>query len=47
MTTGAGVEHWGETRHRRFGRLGKWRNPIGLVGAAIVLFNVLVALFGP
>ena len=26
---------------------GKWRNPIGLVGAAIIIFNVLVALFGP
>jgi len=38
---------WGETRHRRFARLGKWRNPIGLVGAFIVLFNVFVALFGP
>ena len=31
---------------RRLAFLGKWRNPIGLVGAAIVLFNVLVALFG-
>jgi peptide/nickel transport system permease protein len=41
------VESWGETRHRRFARLGKWRNPIGLAGAFIVLFNVLVALFGP
>ena len=38
---------WGETRHRRFARLGKWRNPIGLVGAFIVLFNVFVALVGP
>ena len=41
------VDTWGETRHRRFGRLGKWRNPIGLVGAAIVLFNVFVAVLGP
>ena len=38
---------WGQTRHRRFARLGKWRNPIGLVGAFIVLFNVFVAIFGP
>jgi peptide/nickel transport system permease protein len=38
---------WGQTRRRRFARLGKWRNPIGIVGAAIVLFNILVALFGP
>ena len=45
MSTAA--ETWGETRHRRFARLGKWRNPIGLAGAFIVLFNVLVALFGP
>jgi len=43
----ASVEAWGETRHRRFARLGKWRNPIGLVGAFIVAFNVFVALFGP
>ena len=43
----ASVESWGETRPRRFARLGKWRNPIGLVGAFIVLFNVFVALFGP
>ena len=45
MSTAA--ESWGETRHRRFARLGKWRNPIGLAGAFIVLFNVFVALFGP
>ena len=32
---------------QRLGFLGKWRNPIGLVGAAIIIFNVLVALFGP
>jgi peptide/nickel transport system permease protein len=41
------LETWGETRHRRFARLGKWRNPIGLAGAFIVVFNVFVALFGP
>jgi peptide/nickel transport system permease protein len=32
---------------QRLGFLGKWRNPIGLVGAAIIIFNILVALFGP
>ncbi len=32
---------------RRLGFLGKWRNPIGLVGAGIIIFNVLVALLGP
>ena len=32
---------------RRLAFLGKWRNPIGLVGAGIIVFNVLVALFGP
>ncbi len=36
-----------EGRQGRFARLGKWRNPIGLAGAAIIGFNVLVALFGP
>ena len=43
----ASVDTWGETRRRRFSRLGKWRNPIGLAGATIVVFNVLVALLGP
>jgi peptide/nickel transport system permease protein len=37
---------WSELPHRRLDFLGKWRNPIGLVGAAIVGFNVLVALVG-
>ncbi|MBA2295665.1 MAG: ABC transporter permease, partial [Actinobacteria bacterium] len=36
----------GVPQRRRLGFLGKWRNPIGLVGAAIVGFNVFVALFG-
>jgi peptide/nickel transport system permease protein len=27
-------------------RLGKWRNPLGMVGAGVILFTVLVALFG-
>ena len=31
---------------RRGSRWRRWRNPIGIVGAAIVGFNVLVALFG-
>jgi len=42
---GAGA--WAYTPVRRSDRLGKWRNPIGIVGAGIVGFNVLVALFGP
>jgi peptide/nickel transport system permease protein len=37
---------WDALPRRRFAFLGKWRNPIGLVGAAIIVFNVLVALFG-
>jgi len=38
---------WGAmARRSRLAFLGKWRNPIGLVGAGIILFNVAVALFG-
>jgi peptide/nickel transport system permease protein len=37
---------WEALPRRRLAFLGKWRNPIGLVGAGIVTFNVLVALFG-
>ncbi len=37
---------WAYTPTRRGERLGKWRNPIGMVGAAIVGFNVLIAAFG-
>ncbi len=37
---------WGAMPRRRLAFLGKWRNPIGLAGAAIVVFNVLVALLG-
>jgi peptide/nickel transport system permease protein len=37
---------WEALPRRRLAFLGKWRNPIGLVGAAIVGFNVLVALVG-
>jgi peptide/nickel transport system permease protein len=32
---------------RRLAFLGKWRNPIGMIGAGIIVFNLLVALFGP
>ncbi len=38
---------WSDVPRSRLGFLGKWRNPIGLVGAAIVGFNVFVAIFGP
>ncbi len=38
---------WGAMpRRSRLAFLGKWRNPIGLIGAGIILFNVLVALVG-
>jgi peptide/nickel transport system permease protein len=37
---------WVYTPARRAGRFAKWRNPIGIAGAAIVGFNVLLALFG-
>lgn len=33
-------------RRSRLAFLGRWRNPIGLIGAGIIVFNVLVALFG-
>ena len=48
-TEGAGdaATSWEAMPRRRLASLGKWRNPIGLVGAAIIAFNVLVALFGP
>jgi peptide/nickel transport system permease protein len=39
--------HWGAMPRQRLSFLGKWRNPIGLIGAAIVGFNLLVAIFGP
>jgi peptide/nickel transport system permease protein len=38
---------WEAMPRRRLAFLGKWRNPIGLVGAVIIVVNVLVALFGP
>jgi peptide/nickel transport system permease protein len=45
---GDSYAHWAAMpRRRRLDALGKWRNPIGIVGAAIVGFNILVALLGP
>jgi peptide/nickel transport system permease protein len=38
--------HWSAMPRQRMSFLGKWRNPIGLIGAAIVGFNLLVAVFG-
>ena len=48
-TDGAGdaATAWEAMPRRRLASLGKWRNPIGLVGAGIIVFNILVALFGP
>lgn len=40
------VGTWTAMPRQRLAFLGKWRNPIGLVGAAIVCFNVLVATLG-
>jgi len=39
--------HWSAMPRPRTAFLGKWRNPIGLIGAGIVLFNLFVAVFGP
>jgi peptide/nickel transport system permease protein len=38
---------WVYVPTRRAGRFAKWRNPIGIAGAIIVGFNILVALLGP
>ena len=38
---------WALIRRRRLALPAKWRNPIGLVGAGIVLFVILLAIFGP
>jgi peptide/nickel transport system permease protein len=46
-TDGGDVTVWEALPRRRLGFLGKWRNPIGLVGAGIITLNILVALFGP
>lgn len=40
------VGTWTAMPRQRLAFLGKWRNPIGMVGAAIVCFNVLVATLG-
>ena len=37
---------WEAMPNRRLAVLGKWRNPIGLAGAFIVVFNVFVAVLG-
>jgi len=42
-----GAGSWVFVPTRRRDLLAKWRNPIGIVGAAIVLFNVLVSFLGP
>jgi peptide/nickel transport system permease protein len=46
MSAAEATTAWGAMPRRRLAFLGKWRNPIGLVGAAIIVFNVLVALLG-
>ena len=38
---------WVYTPARKAGRFAKWRNPIGIAGAVIIVFNIFVALFGP
>jgi peptide/nickel transport system permease protein len=38
--------HWSAMPRQRLSFLGKWRNPIGLIGAAIVGFNLFIAVFG-
>jgi peptide/nickel transport system permease protein len=38
---------WVYTPARKAGRFAKWRNPIGIAGAVIIVFNVFVALLGP
>jgi peptide/nickel transport system permease protein len=49
FATGGGdvATAWEALPRRRLSFLGKWRNPIGLVGAGIIALNILVALFGP
>ncbi len=42
-----GAGSWAYVPSRKAGRFAKWRNPIGIAGAVIVGFNVLVAVFGP
>jgi peptide/nickel transport system permease protein len=38
---------WAAMPRERFSWLGKWKNPIGLIGLGIITFNVFVAIFGP
>jgi peptide/nickel transport system permease protein len=47
MSAGQATTVWEALPRRRLSFLGKWRNPIGMVGAAIIVLNVLVALVGP
>jgi peptide/nickel transport system permease protein len=41
------VGSWAAMPRQRLAFLGKWRNPIGLIGLAIIVFNVFVAFVGP
>jgi peptide/nickel transport system permease protein len=41
------VGSWAAMPRQRMRFLGRWRNPIGLVGAGIISFTVFVAVFGP
>ena len=43
---GDAVGAWEAMPRRRLAFLGRWHNPIGIVGAAVIGFNVLLALFG-
>ncbi len=44
----AATEAWSAVPRKRNRVIpAKWRNPIGVLGAAIVLFAILVAIFGP
>lgn len=44
---GDAVGGWVAMPRRRLAFLGRWRNPIGIVGAAIIVFNVAAAFIGP
>ena len=43
--SGVGADQWVYVPTRRAGRFAKWKNPIGIAGAIIVGFNLLVAIF--
>jgi peptide/nickel transport system permease protein len=47
MTATTARSSWDLIKPRRWTLPPKWRNPIGMIGAGIVLFVVLVAIFGP